>query len=232
MLVKDWMSQTVVTVDINDSMQDAMKLLKDNDVRMLPVVEKGNLVGVVTDRDLKRASASDATTLEIHELLYLISGIKVKEIMTPNPITVPVDYTVEETAQILLNNKISGLPVIDDDGKVVGTIHQTDLFKVIISLTGVDKKGIQLALQIEDRPGSITETIDIIRQYGGRIMSVLSSKEQASEGLRRIYIRTYDIEPEKLDALKAVFVKAGQLLYVVDHRENRRMIYEKNPQKG
>ena len=89
MLVKNWMSDKVITVDVNDSMQDAVKLLKGHNIRMLPVMKKGELVGIVTDRDMKRASASDATTLEIHELLYLISTIKVKNIMTKDPITVP-----------------------------------------------------------------------------------------------------------------------------------------------
>ena len=98
MLVKNWMSKDAITVDINDSMQDATKLLKENDIRMLPVMKRGKLVGIITDRDLKRASASDATTLEVHELLYLLSSIKIKEIMTKNAITVPFDYTIEETA--------------------------------------------------------------------------------------------------------------------------------------
>ena len=82
MLVKNWMSKNVITVDEKDSMQDAMKHLKEHDIRMLPVMKKGKLVGIVTDRDLKKASASDATTLEIHELLYLLTKIKVKDIMT------------------------------------------------------------------------------------------------------------------------------------------------------
>ena len=103
MLVKNWMNKRVITIDVDDSMQDAMKLLKEHKIRMLPVMKKGELVGIVTDRDLKRASASDATTLEVHELLYLLSTIKVKEIMTKNPITVPVDYTVEETAEVLFS---------------------------------------------------------------------------------------------------------------------------------
>ena len=161
MLVMDWMSKEVIMVDADDSMQDAMKLLKDHDIKMLPVMAKQKLVGIVTDRDLKRSSASDATTLEIHELLYLISNIKVKEIMTKNPITVPVDFTVEETAQVLLKNKISGAPVVDPKGNIVGTITKEDLFRAIISLTGVDQKGVQFALQSEDRPGSITELINI-----------------------------------------------------------------------
>ena len=97
MLVKNWMSKDVITIEANDSMSRATNLLKEHDIRMLPVMKNGKLVGVVTDRDLKRASASDATTLEIHELLYLISHIKIKEIMTKAPVTVHPDITVEET---------------------------------------------------------------------------------------------------------------------------------------
>ncbi|MCJ7682916.1 MAG: CBS domain-containing protein, partial [Desulfobacteraceae bacterium] len=113
MLVRNWMTQNVIMVDANDSVVDATKKLKENDIRMLPVTKKGELVGIVTDRDLKRASASDATTLEVHELLYLIYKIKVKEIMTKNPITVPFDFTVEEAAEVLMKNKISGVPVVN-----------------------------------------------------------------------------------------------------------------------
>ena len=89
MLVEAWMSKPVITVKADDPIQKATALLKEHHIRILPVMEDGKLVGIITDRDLKRASASDATTLEIHELLYLISTIKVKEIMTKDPILVP-----------------------------------------------------------------------------------------------------------------------------------------------
>ena len=80
--------------------------MKQNDVRMLPVLREGRLVGVVTDRDLKRASASEATTLEVHELFYLISCIKVSSIMSSPAISVPPDLTVEEAAEVLLKHRI------------------------------------------------------------------------------------------------------------------------------
>lgn len=225
MLVKNWMSKSVITVEEKDSMHDAMKLLKEHDIRMLPVMREGKLVGIVTDRDLKRASASDATTLEVHELLFLISQIKVMNIMTKDPITVPFDYTVEETAEILLRNKISGAPVVDHDGQVVGTITQTDLFNVLISLTGVGKRGIQFALQIEDRPGSIKDVADIIRKYGGRMVSILSTYERVPKGYRKIYIRNYGIERSKVPQLKEDLKIQATLLYMVDHQENRREVY-------
>jgi acetoin utilization protein AcuB len=225
LLVENWMNPDVITVDADDSMLDAIKILKEHNIRHLPVLEKGKLVGIVTDRDLKRASPSDATALEAHELLYLVANIKVREIMTRNPITVPYNFTIEEAAQILLEAKISGMPVIDKNGDVIGTITQTDLFKVLISLTGVGKKGVQFAFLLEDRPGSIKEVTDIIRSYGGRMASILSSYEKAPEGHRYVYIRMYDVDREKIAQLKEDLKKKAKMLYVVDSRENKREIF-------
>ena len=225
LLVENWMNPNVITVDADDSMLDATKILKEHDIRHLPVLEKGKLVGVITDRDLKRASPSDATTLEAHELLYLIATIKVREIMTKNPITVPYNYTIEEAAEILLQAKISGMPVVDKDGDVIGTITQTDLFKVLISLTGVGKKGVQFAFLLEDRAGSIKEVADIIRSYGGRMASILSSYEKAPEGHRYVYIRMYDVDRTKMPQLKEDLKKKAKVLYIVDSRDNKREIF-------
>jgi acetoin utilization protein AcuB len=225
LLVENWMNPNVITVDADDSMLDATKLLKEHNIRHLPVLEKGKLVGVITDRDLKRASPSDATTLEAHELLYLIATIKVREIMTRNPITVPYNYTIEEAAEILLHAKISGMPVVDKDGDVIGTITQTDLFKVLISLTGVGKKGVQFAFLLEDRAGSIKEVADIIRSYGGRMASILSSYEKAPEGHRYVYIRMYDVNRDKMPQLKEDLKKKAKMLYIVDSRDNKREIF-------
>jgi len=225
MLVKNWMSKNVIAIDINDSMSDAIKLLKENDIRMMPVLKNGKLVGIVTDRDLKRASASDATTLDVHELLFLVSKIKIKDIMTKDPIMIPKDFTVEETAEVLLKNKISGAPVIDNEGKVVGAITQTDLFRVLISLTGIGTRGIQFAFLLEDAPGSIKIVADIIRKYGGRIVSILTSYENTTQGYRKVYIRMYDIDREKLENIKEDLRDKAILLYMVDHQKNKREIY-------
>ncbi|MDY6879295.1 MAG: CBS and ACT domain-containing protein [Desulfatiglans sp.] len=226
MLVKNWMSKKVVTADVDDSMQEATKLLKEHNIRMLPVMKKNKLVGIVTDRDIKEASASDATTLEIHELLYLVSKIRVKEIMTKDPVTVSPDLTIEETAQILLDKKISGVPVMDQKGKIVGTITQTDIFKALISLTGLAKRGIQFAFELEDRPGSIKDVADIIRKFGGRMASILSSYDGAPTGRRNVYIRMYDIDRSRLDQLIKELKGKAKVIYMVDHKENRREIYE------
>jgi len=225
MLVRNWMHQNVVRVDANDSVVEATKKLRENDIRMLLVTRKGKLVGIVTDRDLKRASASDATTLEVHELLYLISKIKVKEIMTKNPITVPFDFTVEETAEVLMKNKISGVPVLNGRNQISGIITQDDLFRAMISLTGLKSRGIQFAFQTEDRPGSIKEIADILRKYGGRMVSILSSYDRVQKGYRKAYIRMYEIDRLKIPQLKEELKQKATLLYMVDLRENIREVY-------
>jgi acetoin utilization protein AcuB len=206
-------------------MQGAMKLMRENVIPMLPVMKKGKLVGIITDRDLKRASPSDATTLEIHELLFLIVKITVKDIMTKDPITIPFNYTVEEAAEILMKNKISGAPVVDLDGQLVGTITKGDIFRVLVSLTGVEKRGIHFAFQVEDRSGSIMEVADIIRRYGGRMVSILSTYEHVPKGFRKVFIRIYGVDRESLPRLEEELRQKAKLLYVVDHRENRREIF-------
>jgi len=225
MLVKNWMSKKVITIDENGSMQDAINLIKQNKINMLPVMKKDKLVGIVTDRDLKKASASDATTLDVHELLYLISKIKIKDIMSKKPLTVLFNFTIEETASLLLENNISGAPVVDNDKKIVGIITQADIFKVIISLTGIAKKGIHFGLKVKDLPGSIKEVADIIRNYGGRMASILTSYEKVQHGYRNVYIRAYGVDRSRFKILLSDLKVKADLLYYVDHTENKREIF-------
>ncbi len=226
MLVKNWMDTRVVTIGDEDSMEKAVKLMKQNDVRMLPVLRQGRLVGVVTDRDLKRASASEATTLEVHELFYLISRIKVSTIMSAPAISVPPDFTVEETAEVLLRHRISGAPVVDDQGRIVGTITQAELNKLIIALTGLGHRGVQFAFLLPDEPGSVKLVADEIRSFKGRLLSILTAYDRVPEGYRKVYIRCFGLDrarmPELLEALRG----KAKLLYLVDHSENRREIFD------
>jgi acetoin utilization protein AcuB len=220
------MSKKPITIDVNASMQDAIQRMKQENIKLLPVVQGDKLVGVVTDRDLKKASASDATSLDVHELLYLIMKIKVKDIMVKNPVTVSEDFTIEETAEILLDKKISGVPVMDKTGKIAGVITKSDLFRVIISLTGIGQKGIQLAMQLKDDSGSIKSVADIIRKYQGRIASILSTYDRVPPGFRKVYIRFFDMDRGKLEELKKEIKEKALLLYMVDHREGERIVYE------
>jgi acetoin utilization protein AcuB len=207
-------------------MQRAATLMKENRIRLLPVIDKGKLCGILSDRDLKRASASDATSLDVHELLYLISKIKVADIMTRNVVTVHQDWTVEEAANLMLERKISGVPVVDDNGRLCGVITQTDLFKATLYITGLSKRGFHLAFVLEDTPGSIMEIVNVIREFGGRMASILSTYERAPKGYRNVYLRFYDVSRDRIDDMLEILKNKAKLRYMVDHRENRRTLFD------
>ena len=106
MLIQNWMSRPVMTIDSGASMPMARDLLKKHNVHCLPVVKKNKLVGILTDSDLKRASASDATSLDVYELAYLLQKIKVEQIMTADPVTIALDHTLAEAADVFLKNNV------------------------------------------------------------------------------------------------------------------------------
>ncbi len=126
MKIKDLMTQHVISVDPSVPIPEAAKRMKEGGFRRLPVLENGELVGIVTDRDIREAMPSDATSLSIWEINYLIPKILVKEIMTKNPVTVSQDSSVERAARLMLEQKIGGLPVMSG-GTLVGMITVTDV---------------------------------------------------------------------------------------------------------
>ena len=228
MLVEGWMTTDVVTVDEDTSMMKASIIMKEKKIRCLPVVNAtGELVGIVSDRDLRDAAPSKATTLDIYELNYLLSSIKIKDLMTTNLVYVRPDETVEFAAILMLENKVSSLPVINNNGDLDGIITQTDIFKVLINIAGVYTGGIQFAFSLEDRPGSLREAADVIRSYGGRIVSILSTRETAEEEHRNVYIRSSPLPDDKLRVLVKELEQKFVVLYtskdLLGEVENRRV---------
>ncbi len=216
MLVKNWMSKDVITLTHDRSMMKAAKLLKDNDISRLPIVdEDGVLVGIVSDRDIKEASPSKATTLDMHELYYLLSEIKIKDIMSRKVITVSIEDTVEKAAVVMEESKIGGIPVVDADNKPVGIITNTDVFKVLISITGVLDGGVQVGLALSNEPGSLNGILDYLKENGGRVMSILTSYEPEQENMRHVFIRIRDIDKATLNKIKEGLAENFNLLFWV-----------------
>ena len=112
MLIREWMTKDVITVTPDTSMLKASKLMKDHNIRRLPVLDGKHVVGIVSDRDIRAASPSKATTLDMHELYYLLSEVKVKDIMTSDPVTVYDTDAVDAAALLMENKGIGGLPVL------------------------------------------------------------------------------------------------------------------------
>ncbi|MCP4753304.1 MAG: CBS domain-containing protein [Proteobacteria bacterium] len=226
MIVEKWMTRNVVTIDTDDSMKEAVLRLQDHGIRTLPVLNKGRLAGIVTDRDLKKASASEATTLDNHEYLHLIGKIKVEQVMTKVPITVSPYFTVDEVAEILMKNKISGAPVVDEQGALVGIITQGDLFRVVTSFTGTHMDGVQFAFQTRDIPGSIKQIADVIRRHDGRIANILTSYISVPEGMRNVYVKVYRLDRQRLGRLKSELERTAAILYIIDYEDRTRWFHE------
>lgn len=181
MLVGERMTHPVVFVSPSMSIQDALQLMRRENIRRTPVVEGGKLVGIVSDKDLLNASPSDATSLSVWELNYLLSKITVHEVMTGAVITVTEDTPIEEAARIMSDNKIGGLPVVRD-GSVVGIITETDLFRLLLELTGAREFGVRATFLLEDKPGELAKVIDAVAENGGNVIAIgtFSGDDQAT----------------------------------------------------
>ncbi len=132
--VKDWMTRDVVSVSPETPIAAAHQIMKKNGVRRLPVVADSKLVGIITIGDVREASPSDATTLSIWELNYLWAQLTVNKVMTKKLLTVTPESSIFDVSKMMLENKVSGLPVVTNDDELVGIITESDVFKMIVKL--------------------------------------------------------------------------------------------------
>jgi len=171
MFVRDGMSSPAVIVPPDMPFQEALRLMQEKGFRRLPVVDdKGDLVGIVAGRDLLYASPSPATSLSVWEMNYMLSKIKISRLMTPNVITTTPDTTIEDAAHLMISNRISGLPVVED-GEVVGIITETDIFKTLVSMFGGGKAGLRLTLEVPRGKGVLAAVAQAVSELGGDIVS-------------------------------------------------------------
>jgi acetoin utilization protein AcuB len=197
MPVRDWMSKDLVTIDEDTSIMKASKVMKQNNIQHLPVTRKGRLVGIVSDRDLKEATPSKATTLDIHEMYYLLDQIAVNSLMPKTLVTIAPENTVEKAAAMMLKNHISALPVVDAQGALAGIITKGDIFRAFVSVSGIYQGPVAMGLELPDQPGFIKQVTDAIRAHGGRLASIVTRYEGAPEGFKRVFIRAKQIKDEK-----------------------------------
>ncbi len=218
MLIEEWMTADVITATEDTSMLKLSRILKENNFRRIPIVDGNNkVIGIVSDRDIKDASPSKASTLDVHELYYLLSEIKAKDIMTANPICVHHGSTIEQVALIMTDKKLTGLPVINEDGCIVGIITEHDVFKVLLEITGARKDGILLAFEVSDAPGSLQPVLSSIIENGGRITSILTGGQKGEASVHDVYIRLRPMDlPIQNNLLEVLKEKCVLRYYVAD----------------
>ncbi len=172
MFVKDVMTKNVVCISPEASFFDAMDLMKQKKIRHLPVVkESGEVVGIITEKDLLKASPSQATTLDVWEITSLLSKLKVKQIMKKQVVHVHPNTPIEEAAKIMADNKIGSLVVLEEE-KLVGIITETDIFKVFVTMFGARQEGTRYVFRLQNVPGLLSKILYLMYQCGGDLISV------------------------------------------------------------
>ena len=172
MYVRDIMTTNVVTIPSSISIADAKRIMEAHKFRRLPVVDKGKLVGIVTERKLEQVSPSKATSLSVWELSYLLDKTSVKEIMERNVVTVPPDMTAEESLAVAQSNRVGALVVVED-GKVVGISTTNDFFyKIVNPLLGLGEPGARIEVTGGGEGKALEEVISIINKRGLKITTL------------------------------------------------------------
>ena len=168
------MRTNLYTVSPETSIFKAREMMDTHRISHLPVTDgKAHLVGILTDRDLKEAWASPATTLSVHELTYVLQKLTVGHVMTKEVISATPDMTIERAAVMMMERKIGGLPVVKDD-KLVGIITITDLMEVLLMAMGVGEGSRRFSLLVRDRIGVLAEVGRLLQAEGINIRSVMS----------------------------------------------------------
>lgn len=171
MFVKTKMTTNPFTVSPDHTIPDAHELMVQHGVKRLPVIKNNKLVGVVSKEDIDKYSPSKATSLSMGEITYLLSKTKIKQIMSKNLITISPNALLEEAAILMRDNKVSFLPVVENN-KLVGIITESDIFDSFIELLGFREPGVRLTVEVDDEPGIMSNLTNIIGQFGANITRV------------------------------------------------------------
>jgi acetoin utilization protein AcuB len=213
MLVGERMSKPVITVRPETPMPEALDLMRKEHIRRLPVVNKrGELIGIVTETNLLKASPSEATSLSIYEVTYLLSKLTNERIMSKEVITVSEDTPLEEAARIMADHHFSGLPVMRGK-ELVGMITETSLFRVFLELLGARRAGVRVTVSLPDKPGELATLTRAVSELGGNIIALGTTMgESPSTGLV-----TFKVEGVKLEQLrKALLPLVKKLIDIRD----------------
>jgi acetoin utilization protein AcuB len=197
MLVRKKMKKDLFSITKDERMTVAKKIMKEKNIRHLPVVDGKKLIGLVTNMDIRKAEASPATSLEIRELHYLLDKLTVGEIMTRNVIAISPDISIEEATTLLHDNKIGCLPVVED-GVLVGMITENDVMEILIEVMGMKEKGSRLEVVVDDKPGALADITRIIKEHNVNITSVVTDiADEPGKRLVVFKLKTFYFEPIK-----------------------------------
>jgi len=212
--IKENMQKNPITISPDASFYEARAIIRDKGIRHLPVVDKNHhLVGLITDRDIREAAPSDATSLSVHELHYLLGKLKVSAFMTPKNklITISPETIIEKAVQLMHDHKIGCLPILEGEN-FIGIITETDVLGLFVDLFGLNKMGTRLTVALEDKPGQMHGILEVIKNLQVNIIAVASPTYKVQgKRMAAVRIETQDYQPI-VNGLK----KAGYEVLSVD----------------
>lgn len=211
MKIRHWMTSNPVVVTPHTLVIDAAKLMKENEIRRLPVVDKGKVVGMITHRNIMEASPSAATSLSVHELNYLLANLKVEDVMQKNPICVHPDDTVMDVVKLGNEKKIGAFPVVEG-GRLVGIVTETEIYRSFVQLLGYGEGDAILILEnikLKERVGAMSRIAGIIEGLNVPVLALFSLPHRRQTG-HRLYLRVHTDKPQAVaEALTQAGYKLG-----------------------
>jgi len=205
MFVGRRMTRNLITVTPDTSILKVKNLLKQYDIDQVPVVEGKKLVGIITELDIRENSASPASTLSVHELNYLLSEIKAREVMTKKLHTVSPGTTIEAATKLINEKRVNSLPVVVSD-ELVGIITTCDMLNVLLEFMGMDTPSSRIELALSSDMGEIEKISSIINNMGLTIMSIVSAVRSEKSNMRTTVIR---VNTDDVTDLRRVFAGFG-----------------------
>ncbi len=204
MRIRDIMTKNPITVDSETFVFDAQKIMKENNIRRLLIVDKGKLLGIVTKHDLLEASPSPATSLSVHELNYLLSRMKVKEIMKKNPVTLSPDTPFEEALRIGQEKKIGSFPIVEN-GKLVGIATESDIVRFLTHALGIKEEGSRITIEgLGGKLGDLEKIISIANKHNTILLSMISlPRPEKKDWMIVLRLKTNSPDPIVADFKKA-----------------------------
>lgn len=182
------MTRNLITVARDTSILKVKNLLKQYSIDQVPVVEGNRIVGIITDKDLRQVSPSPASTLSVHELNYLLSEMKVEDVMTRRVVTVTPGTPIEEAAKLINEKRVNSLPVVAGE-ELVGIITTCDLLNVLLEFMGVGLPSTRFEVTFPNRKGEIASIASMIHEFDKTILSLVTTAVREGSPTRTAIVR-------------------------------------------
>jgi len=200
MIVKDFMTKNPIYTNPKELISNIKNTMEREKISKMPVLDdSGKLIGVITKTDIKKTMPSEATTLDIYELSYLISKMTAEKVMKKKPITIQKDATIEEAAKLMAENGISSVIVLDGD-VLSGILTKADLFKAMVDMFGFKYDGVRASIEVSDDCGELAIISKALADKKGKVVSVITT-DGRDVSKRIITLKVIGIQKDQVEAI-------------------------------